>query len=142
MTVADGYKANTQKHGAQKLKVTVQKDGAYYNVIANVLVVTQDITTFDELKSALKFDENNVKFGYYRLKNDLTGYNWYDSGNGIGGGIWKNPTGELGFRGTLDGNNLSIQETFYQTGLFGYVGKGAVIKNITFNMNTYDKYKV
>ena len=142
LTVADGYKANTQKHGAQKLKVTVQKDGAYYNVIANVLVVTQDITTFDELKSALKFDENNVKFGYYRLKNDLTGYNWYQSENGIGGGIWKNPTGELGFRGTLDGNNLSIRETFWNTGLFGYVGKGAVIKNITFNMNQYSAGKM
>ena len=75
------------------------------------------------------------------MKNDLSGYNWYESKNDVGGGIWKNPTGELGFRGTLDGNNLSIQETFYQTGLFGYVGKGAVIKNITFNMNTYDKYK-
>ena len=142
LTVADGYKANTQKHGAQKLKVTVQKDGAYYNVIANVLVVTQDITTFDELKSALKFNENNVKFGYYRLKNDLTGYSWYQSENNIGGGIWKNPTGELGFRGTLDGNNLSIRETFWNTGLFGYVGKGAVIKNITFNMNQYSAGKM
>ena len=142
LTVADGYKANTQKHGVQKLKVTVQKDGAYYNVIANVLVVTQDITTFDELRSALKFNENNVKFGYYRLKNDLSGYNWYESKNDVGGGIWKNPTGELGFRGTLDGNNLSIRETFWNTGLFGYVGKGAVIKNITFNMNQYSAGKM
>ncbi len=137
LTVAEEFRANTQKHGVQKLKVTVQKDGAYYNVIANVLVVTQDITTFDELRSALKFNENNVKFGYYRLKNDLSGYNWYESKNDVGGGIWKNPTGELGFRGTLDGNNLSIRETFWNTGLFGYVGKGAVIKNITFNMNQY-----
>ena len=142
LTVADGYKANTQKHGAQKLKVTVQKDGAYYNVIANVLVVTQDITTFEELKSALAFNENNVKFGYYRLKNDLTGNSWYQSENYVGGGIWKNPTGELGFRGTLDGNNLSIRETFWNTGLFGYVGKGAVIKNITFNMNEYNAGKM
>ena len=136
LTVADGYKANTQKHGVQKLKVTVQKDGAYYNVIANVLVVTQDITTFEELKSALKFNENNVKFGYYRLKNDLTG-DKYESGNNVGGGIWKNPTGELGFRGTLDGNGFSIRETLNTTGLFGYVGKGAVIKNLTINLNQY-----
>ena len=137
LTVADEYKAKTQKHGVQTLKVTVQKDGKYYNVIASVLVVTQDITTFDELKSALKFDENNVKFGYYRLKNDLTGYSWYDSGNGVGNGIWKNPTGELGFRGTLDGNGFSIRETLNSTGLFGYVGKGAVIKNLTINLNQY-----
>ena len=137
LTVTDEFKANTQKHGNQTLNVIVQKDGTYYNVTTNVLVVTQDITTFEELKSALAFNENNVKFGYYRLKNDLTGYSWYQSGNNVGGGIWRNSTGELGFRGTLDGNNLSIQETFWNTGLFGYVGKGAVIKNITFNMNQY-----
>ena len=142
LTVADGFKADVKKHGMQTLKVTVQKDGKYYNVIANVLVVTQDITTFDELKSALKFDENKVKFGYYRLKNDLSGYNWYQSENDVGGGIWKNPNGELGFRGTFDGNNLSIRETFWNTGLFGYIGKGAVIKNITFNMNQYTAGKL
>ena len=142
LTVTDGFKADVKKHGMQTLKVTVQKDGKYYNVIANVLVVTQDITTFDELKSALKFDENKVKFGYYRLKNDLSGYNWYQSENDVGGGIWKNPNGELGFRGTFDGNNLSIRETFWNTGLFGYIGKGAVIKNITFNMNQYASGKL
>ncbi len=142
LTVTDGFKADLKKHGMQTLKVTVQKDGKYYNVIANVLVVTQDITTFDELKSALKLDENKVKFGYYRLKNDLSGYNWYQSENDIGDGIWKNPNGELGFRGTFDGNNLSIRETFWNTGLFGYIGKGAVIKNVTFNMNQYTAGKM
>ena len=142
LTVTDGFKADVKKHGMQTLKVTVQKDGKYYNVIANVLVVTQDITTFDELKSALKLDENKVKFGYYRLKNDLSGYNWYQSENDVGGGIWKNPNGELGFRGTFDGNNLSIRETFWNTGLFGYIGKGAVIKNITLNMNQYASGKL
>ena len=142
LTIAEELRANTQKHGMQTLKVTVQKEGKYYNVIANVLVVTQDITTFEELQSALAFNENNVKFGYYRLKNDLTGYAWYQSGNNVGDSIWKNPTGELGFRGTLDGNNFSIQETFWNTGLFGYVGKGAVIKNITFNMNQYNSGKM
>ena len=142
LTIAEALRANTQKHGMQTLKVTVEKDGKYYAVTANVLIVTQDITTFEELQSALAFNENNVKFGYYRLKNNLTGYNWYQSGNDVGGGIWKNPTGELGFRGTLDGNNFSIQATFWNTGLFGYVGKGAVIKNITFNMNEYNSGKM
>ena len=137
LTVTDEFKANTQKHGNQTLSVIVQKDGTYYNVTTNVLVVTQDITTFEELKFALAFNKNNVKFGYYRLKNDLTGYNGYESGNGIGGGIWKNPNGELGFRGTFDGNGFSIRETLKSTGLFGYVGKGAVIKNLTINLNQY-----
>ncbi len=137
LTVTDGFKADVKKHGMQTLKVTVQKDGKYYNVIANILVVTQDITTFDELKSALKFDKNNVKFGYYRLATDLSGYDWYQSGNGVGAGIWKNPNGELGFRGTFDGNGFSIRQTLNTTGLFGYVGKGAVIKNLTINLNQY-----
>ena len=142
LTIAEELRANTQKHGMQTLKVTVEKEGKYYAVTVNVLVVTQDITTFEELQSALAFNENNVKFGYYRLKNSLSTNEQYQSGNNVGGGIWKNPTGELGFRGTLDGNNFSIQETFWNTGLFGYVGKGAVIKNITFNMNEYNLGKM
>ena len=142
LTIAEELRANTQKHGMQTLKVTVQKEGKYYAVTVNVLVVTQDITTFEELQSALAFNENNVKFGYYRLKNSLSTNEQYQSGNNVGGGIWKNPTGELGFRGTLDGNNYSIQATFWNTGLFGYVGKGAVIKNITFNMNQYNSGKM
>ena len=140
LTVTDGFKADLKKHGMQTLKVTVQKDGKYYNVIANVLVVTQDITTFDELNSALKFDKNNVKFGYYRLATDLSDYKWYQSGNSVDAGIWKNPNGELGFRGTFDGNGFSIRETLNTTGLFGYVGKGAVIKNLTINLNQYKYY--
>ena len=132
------------KHGEQTLTVTVEKEGQYTNYNKEVLIVTQEIETFEELKSALAFNANNVKFGYYRLKNSLTPNDyWYESGNNITkNSIWKNPTGELGFRGTLDGNNNSIKATFYSTGLFGFVGKGAVIKNITFNMNQYNSGKM
>ncbi len=137
LTITDAFKADVKKHGEQALVVTVEKDNAYYNVTVNVLVITKAITSFDELKSALTLDANNVKFGYYRLQNELTSYNWYQSGNNVGGGIWKNPTGELGFRGTFDGNGLSIRETLHTTGLFGYIGKGAVIKNLTINLNQY-----
>ena len=142
VTLDFDFKNRLIKHGEQTLTVTVEKDGQYTNYNKEVLIVTQDITTFDELKTALKLDANKVKFGYYRLKNELSGYNWYQSENDVGGGIWINPTGELGFRGTFDGNNLSIRETFWNTGLFGYIGKGAVIKNITFNMNQYNAGKV
>ena len=142
VTLDFDFKNRLIKHGEQTLTVTVEKDGQYTNYNKEVLIVTQDITTFDELKTALKLDANKVKFGYYRLKNELSGYSWYQSENDIGGGIWKNPTGELGFRGTFDGNNLSIRETFWNTGLFGYIGKGAVIKNITFNMNQYNAGKM
>lgn len=139
LTLTDAYKQNTQKHGNTVLTATFEKGGKYYNVTANVLVVTKEISTFDELRTALAFnnENNNVKFGYYRLKSNLEGYGWYQSKNNVSDGIWKNPNGELGFRGTFDGNGYSIRETFTVTGLFGFVGKGAVIKNTTFNMNLY-----
>ena len=138
ITLSSEFKNRLAKHGEQILSVTVKgADGNYTEYKKKLLVVTKEISSFEELKAALKFNANNVKYGYYRLATDLIGYGEYQSENGIADGIWKNPTGELGFRGTFDGNNLSIRETFYITGLFGYIGKGAVIKNITFNMNKY-----
>ena len=131
------FKNRLAKHGEQTLTVTVEKDGNYTEYKKKLLVVTKEISNFDELKAALAFDSNNVKYGYYRLATNLIGYGGYESGNGIGGGIWKNESGDTGFRGTFDGNGLTIQQTFWNTGLFGYIGKGAVIKNITFNVNKY-----
>lgn len=132
------FKNRLAKHGEQILSVTVKgKDGNYNEYKKNLRVVTKKISNFDELNDALKFNANNVKYGYYKLTKNLIGNAWYQSGNGVGDSIWKNPNGELGFRGTLDGNGFTIQETFWNTGLFGYIGKGAVIKNITFNVNKY-----
>lgn len=132
------FKNRLAKHGEQILSVTVKgADGNYTEYKKKLLVVTKEISSFEELKAALAFDSNNVKYGYYRLATNLIGYGGYQSGNGIGGSIWKNESGDTGFRGTLDGKGFTIQETFWNTGLFGYIGKGAVIKNITFNVNKY-----
>ena len=131
------FKNRLAKHGEQTLTVTVEKDGNYIEYKKKLLVVTKEISNFEELKAALAFDSNNVKYGYYRLATNLIGYGGYQSGNGIGGSIWKNESGDTGFRGTLDGNGFTIQETFWNTGLFGYIGKGAVIKNLTINLNQY-----
>ncbi len=138
VTLLPEFKNRLAKHGEQTLSVTVKgADGNYTEYKKNLLVVTKEISSFEELKAALAFDSNNVKYGYYRLATNLIGYGGYESGNGIGGGIWKNESGDTGFRGTFDGNGFTIQETFWNTGLFGYIGKGAVIKNITFNVNKY-----
>ena len=132
------FKNRLAKHGEQILSVTVKgADGNYTEYKKKLLVVTKEISSFKELKDALAFDSNNVKYGYYRLATNLIGYGGYESGNGIGGGIWKNESGDTGVRGTFDGNGLTIQQIFWNTGLFGYIGKGAVIKNITFNVNKY-----
>ena len=138
VTLSSEFKNRLAKHGEQILSVTVKgADGNYTEYKKKLLVVTKEISNFDELKTALAFDSNNVKYGYYRLATNLIGYGGYQSGNGIGGSIWKNESGDTGFRGTFDGNGLTIQQTFWNTGLFGYIGKGAVIKNITFNVNKY-----
>ena len=138
VTLSSEFKNRLAKHGEQTLSVTVKgADGNYTEYKKKLLVVTKEISSFEELKAALAFDSNNVKYGYYRLATDLIGYSYYQSGNGIGNGIWKNESGDTGFRGTLDGNGFTLQETFYVTGLFGYVGKGAVIKNITLTQNEY-----
>ena len=138
VTLLPEFKNRLAKHGEQILSVTVKgADGNYTEYKKKLLVVTKEISSFKELKAALAFDSNNVKYGYYRLATNLIGYGGYQSGNGIGGSIWKNESGDTGFRGTLDGNGFTIQETFWNTGLFGYIGNGAVIKNITFNVNKY-----
>ena len=140
LTLTDAFKNNAQKHGNQTLVVTVEKGGTYYAVSVNVLVVTKEITTYEELKTALTFTAEGNKFGYYRLTQDLVAYDWYQSDNAIK--QFKNEKGNYGFRGTLDGNGKKVQETFFSTGLFGIIGQGAEIKNVTFTLNQYNAGKV
>ena len=139
LTLKDEFKANTQKHGNQMFTAIVVKDGKYYSVNANILVVTKEITTLDELKSSLALSvKNNIKvrYGYYRLNNDLTDSGWYQSGYDGLAGLRTDPN--AGFRGVFDGNNKTITTFFAEPGLFGIVGTGAVIKNLTISMSSWD----
>ena len=139
LTLKDEFKANTQKHGNQTFTAIVVKDGKYYSVNANILVVTKEITTLDELKSSLALSvKNNIKvrYGYYRLNNDLTDSGWYQSGYDGLAGLRTDPN--AGFRGVFDGNNKTITTFFAEPGLFGIVGTGAVIKNLTISMSSWD----
>ena len=139
LTLTNEFKENAQKHGNNTLNLTVEKDGKYYNVTANVLVITGEITTLDELKSSLALSvKNNIKvrYGYYRLNNDLTDNGWYQSGYDGLAGLRTDPN--AGFRGVFDGNNKTITTFFAEPGLFGIVGTGAVIKNLTISMSSWD----
>ena len=139
LTLTNEFKENAQKHGNNTLNLTVEKDGKYYNVTANVLVITGEITTLDELKSSLALSvKNNIKvrYGYYRLNNDLTYSGWYQSGYDGLAGLKTDPN--AGFRGVFDGNNKTITTFFAEPGLFGIVGTGAVIKNLTISMSSWD----
>ncbi len=133
LTLTDAFKNNAQKHGNQTLVVTVEKGGKYYAVSVKVLVVTKEITTYAELKEAVSHTTSQAKFGYYRLKNDIS-QAWINDGNNAD---INNGNGDNGFRGTLDGNNCSITGTMATGGLIGTIGKGAIIKNVTITQNEY-----
>lgn len=133
LTLTDAYKANTQKHGEQILKLKVEKAGKHYLIKKNVLVVTKEIATYEEFKTAISHETNKAKYGYYRLKNNIT-EDWINHGNNVD---VNNTNGESGFRGTLDGNKCEISGTMGLNGLIGTVGNGAVIKNITITQNEY-----
>ena len=93
----------------------------------------------DELKSSLALSvKNNIKvrYGYYRINNDLTSNGWYQSGYDRLAGLRTDPN--AGFRGVFDGNNKTITTFFAEPGLFGIVGTGAVIKNLTISMSSWD----
>ena len=138
LTVTDEFKANTQKHGNQTLSVIVQKDGKYYNVTTNVLVVTSEISDVGALTAALTPNEgSSVVYGYYRLAKDLPTGGWYSVGYAAKWSAAQRSNAEFGFRGTFDGNGKKITSWFYQDGLFGVVGNGAVIKNLTINNIQY-----
>ena len=135
LTISDDYKANKQKHGMQTLKVTVEKDGKYYIVTANVLVVTKAISTIDELTAATTAGTDNVVYGYYKLTQNVGSSGaWINVANN---GSWQNADGSVGFRGTLDGSGFAVDGAFATHGLFGIIGNGAVVKNITFNVYYY-----
>ncbi len=135
LTLTDAYKANTQKHGEQILKLKVEKDGKHYLIKRNVLVITQEIATYEEFKTAISHEKNKAKYGYYRLKNNIT-QDWINDGNNDD---VNNTNGEWGFRGTIDGgsNKYEIKGTMATEGLIGTIGNGAVIKNITITQNEY-----
>ncbi len=137
LTLKDEFKANTQKHGNQTFTAIVVKDGKYYSVNANILVVTKEISTIEEMTAALTPSSDNVVYGYYRLKDNLTYNGWYTAGYAKEWTATQRSNANLGFRGTFDGNGKKIVSWFYQDGLFGVVGNGAVIKNITIDIRQY-----
>lgn len=134
ITLSSEFKNRLAKHGEQILSVTVKgADGNYTEYKKKLLVVTKEIKSLDDLKTAVALDSNYVKYGYYRLTSDINTTEWINYGNTS---KWNN-NGDYGFRGTFDGNGKTISAVFFSTGLFGTIGNGAVIKNITLTQNEY-----
>lgn len=144
VTLSPEFKNRLAKHGEQTLTVTVEKDGNYIEYKKKLLVVTKEISNFDELKAAVSCEANRTKFGYYRLTENVGYSGWFTSEYADDSKVWtqnlrSNP--EIGFRGTFDGNGKTVSSWFWRGGLFGVIGNGAVIKNLTINNKEYDGNK-
>ena len=139
LTLTDEFKNNTQKHGNRNLCLIVEKDGKYYNVKTQVTVITKEIKTPSDLSvlNGASGDAEYAIYGYYRLANDIGKENYDGINNGSTVTNYVNKGGLFGFRGTFDGNNKSISAKIYGTGIFGIVGTGAVIKDLTVNSYAY-----
>ena len=138
VTLDFDFKNRLIKHGEQTLTVTVEKDGQYTNYNKEVLIVTKEISDIDSLTAALTPTEGSgVVYGYYRLSKDLSSNGWYSVGYAAKWSAVQRSNADLGFRGTFDGNGKTISSWFYGDGLFGVVGNGAVIKNLTINNKQY-----
>ena len=138
VTLDFDFKNRLIKHGEQTLTVTVEKDGQYTNYNKEVLIVTKEISDIDSLTAALTPTEGSgVVYGYYRLSKDLSSNGWYSVGYAAKWSAAQRSNADLGFRGTFDGNGKTISSWFYKDGLFGVVGNGAVIKNLTINNKQY-----
>ena len=112
-----------------------------------VFAVTMMIKTAEEfVENITKADKAQQVFnGYYMLANDIdcTGYEFNGIGY-IGGAAWDK---NFGFRGTLDGNGKKFYKVLLggyangnNGGMFGMIGAGGVIKNVTFDVTYKARY--
>ena len=138
LTLTNDFKNNKKKHGIRNLCLIAENGGEYYNIKVQVTVITKEISDINTLTAALTPDEgSNAVYGYYRLSKDLDSNGWYSVGYAEKWTGVQRSNPEFGFRGTFDGNGKKISSWFWADGLFGVVGKGAVIKNLTINNKQY-----
>ena len=135
LVIPEELKANKQLHGNTVICIKFTDGAKSY---LPVILVTAEITTEDEFKTAVMATENDVaKFGYYKLANDII------FASDVSGRTFFNNNDEsaYGFRGTIDGRmkTLSTGAGKYVTGggFFGLLGKGAVVKNLKINVAMY-----
>ncbi len=121
------------------------KDGVYYSFNVNVLFATKIIRNAEDM-AAVKITADQLSAytpieGYYVLGNDIDFANAQSHADMSS--VLKTLTDQYwnknqGFRGTFDGLEHKITNVKVgQGGLFGYVGMGAVIKNVDFENVSY-----
>lgn len=110
----------------------------------NVLLATKIIRNVEDLDvvkvTQTNIDNNTSIYGYYVLGNDIN-VKWLKPmmASLTYKGAVKNWEANFGFRGTFDGLGHTISGfAVNEGGMFGHVGKGAVIKNVKFDKFKYN----
>lgn len=130
--------------GALTLLASTVKNNVIYSFNVNVLLATKIIRKAEDLDvvkvTQTNVDNNTSIYGYYVLANDIN-VNWSKPmmASLTYKGAVKNWEANFGFRGTFDGLGHTISGFAVSTnGMFGHVGKGAVIKNVKFDKFKYN----
>ena len=130
--------------GAITLLASTVKNNVIYTFNVNVLLATKIIRTENDLDvvkvTQTNIDNNTSIYGYYVLANDID-VKWGKTmmASLTYNGTVKNWDANFGFRGTFDGLGHTISGFAVSTnGMFGHVGKGAVIKNVKFDKFKYN----
>lgn len=143
-------KADEKLHGNQEFVVLAEKDGHTVCFTVPVCLVTKYIGSLSEFTATLTasaWTKANVVYGYYRLSGNigtesdaLGSYSEAVCDSNLAPWTAYNALELLGFRGTFDGAGYSVSGSSKNGnhGLFGYIGNGAVIKNVTFNDYGYN----
>ena len=132
--------------GELTFNVYGEKGEKIYLFGLNVRIVTKIIRTAEDL-AALRINQSNIDNdvsirGVYILANNIDmkgavigGKLTYDNSGASKVPVWRS---DFGFLGTFDGQGKTISNfTVKCGGIFGHVGKGAVISNVTFDNVTY-----
>lgn len=127
---------NTKKAYERTLIVTLAGGEKYSVAFA---AYTKVISTAEDLKSLAStrdasLGERNV-YGYYVVANDIA----YDET--VVNTIASMTDKQTRFSGVFDGNGYTISYKAGQSGLFGYLGEGAVIKNAAFDVKAFARPK-
>lgn len=130
--------------GALTLLASTVKNNVIYTFNVNVLLATKIIRNVEDLDvvkvTQTNIDNNTSIYGYYVLGNDIN-VKWLKPmmASLTYKGAVKNWETNFGFRGTFDGLGHTISGFVVNTfGMFGHVGKGAVIKNVKFDKFKYN----
>ena len=127
------------EYGDTTIQVVSEKDGVYYAYDLKIFYVTKVIRTVEDFKAVVVTEGLATPImGYYILGNDIDFQGAKTSANKPS--IWNGA--DLGFRGTFDGNGKTISNMAVANyGLFGHIGKGAVIKDVNFKDVVYSEGK-